>query len=111
MKQILILLILAMLLFTSIVLARVESKVSGKSNVAPQKKNCCSIQKSFKNKISLTEICIEKNQTKIEFQILIPYTMCGNTNDIGLSDENGKSYEIVSMKNIPTCPEIIQINP
>lgn len=111
MKKKFILLSLSILIFATLIFARVETKPTVKPNIAPQKKtNCCSIQRAFKNKINLTEICIEKEQTKIEFQILTPYTMCANKDDIGLTDDNGKSYAITSMKNIPTCPETIQIN-
>ncbi|MBL0266747.1 MAG: hypothetical protein IPQ05_23560 [Leptospiraceae bacterium] len=47
--------------------AKIQTQPSVKPNVAPEKKNkCCSIQRTFKNKINITEICIENNITKIE---------------------------------------------
>lgn len=91
--------------------AKIQTQPSVKPNVAPEKKSkCCSIQRTFKNKINITEICIEKNVTKIELQVIIPYTMCSNVSDIGLTDESGKSYQVIGMKNIPSCPEILQVN-
>lgn len=91
--------------------AKIQTQPSVKPNVAPEKKSkCCSIQRTFKNKINITEICIENNITKIELQVIIPYTMCSNVSDIGLTDESGKSYQVIGMKNIPSCPEILQVN-
>ena len=91
--------------------AKIQTQPSVKPNVAPEKKSkCCSIQRTFKNKINITEICIENNITRIELQVIIPYTMCSNVSDIGLTDENGKSYQVIGMKNIPSCPEILQVN-
>lgn len=96
----------------SILLAIINSKPGVKPQVAPQKKTkCCSIQRTFKNKINITQICIEDGITNIELQVIIPYTMCSNLTDIGLTDKTGKSYKILGMKNIPTCPEILQVNP
>ena len=105
------LIILKIVLFTNLIFARVETKPSVKPNVAPERKTkCCSIQRTFKNKINITEICIKNDVTQIELQVITPYTMCSNISDIGLTDENGKSYQIIGMKNIPSCPEILQVN-
>lgn len=99
------------ILSITVLYAKIQTQPSVKPTVAPEKKNkCCSIQRTFKNKINITEICIENNITKIELQVIIPYTMCSNVSDIGLTDENGKSYQVIGMKNIPSCPEILQVN-
>ena len=103
---------IALIVFIPAIYAKIQTTPSVKPNVAPEKKTkCCSIQRTFKNKINITEICIEKQTTRIELQVIIPYTMCSNVSDIGLTDENGKSYQVIGMKNIPSCPEIIQVNP
>ncbi|MBK8395277.1 MAG: hypothetical protein IPL26_08555 [Leptospiraceae bacterium] len=97
-------------LFITTLYAKIQTQPRVKSDVAPQKKTkCCSIQRTFKNKINITEICVENGITKIELQVIIPYTMCSNLTDVGLSDERGKSYKIVGMQNIPTCPTILQV--
>lgn len=104
-------LILATVISFSGVFAIIQNKPTVKPNVAPQKKTkCCSIQRAFKNKINITQICVENGITTIELQVITPYVMCSNINDIGLSDETGKFYKILGMKNIPTCPEILEVN-
>ncbi len=92
--------------------AKIKAQPSVKPNIAPEKKiKCCSIQRTFKNKINITQICSKEDVTQIELQVVIPYTMCSNLNDIGLTDENGKSYKAIGMKDIPSCPEILQVSP
>ena len=102
--------IIIYILFITTLYAKIQTQPGVKPIVAPEKKTkCCSIQRTFKNKINITEICVENGITKVELQVIIPYTMCSNLTDVGLSDEKGKSYKIVGMKNIPTCPTILQV--
>ncbi len=103
--------IITYLLFIMTLDAKIKAQPGVKPNVAPEKKTkCCSIQRTFKNKINITQICSEDGITKIELQIITPYTMCSNVTDIGLTDDKGKSYQILGMKNIPSCPEILQVS-
>ena len=102
---------IALIVFIPAIYAKIQTKPSVKPNVAlKRKKMLFPFKELSKNKINITEICIEKKLQKIELQVIIPYTMCSNISDIGLTDENGKSYQVIGMK-ISSCPEILQVNP